>query len=94
MDGETVGLMLTNPNTVGFYDEGIETIQNIIHNKGGLLYYDGANLNASLICRPGDAGFDVLHLNIRHFHTPWWWQPSSGVVGVKANSSLSPDSLG
>ena len=87
MDSETVGLMLTNPNTVGFYDEGIETVQNIIHDKGGLLYYDGANLNASLgISRPGDAGFDVVHLNLhKTFSTPHGGGgPGSGVVGVKS----------
>jgi glycine dehydrogenase subunit 2 len=87
MDGETVGLMLTNPNTVGLYDEGIESIQKIIHDKGGLLYYDGANLNASLgIIRPGDAGFDVVHLNLhKTFSTPHGGGgPGSGVVGVKS----------
>lgn len=87
MDEKTVGIMLTNPNTVGFYDEGIETIQKTIHNKGGLLYYDGANLNASLgISRPGDAGFDVIHLNLhKTFSSPHGGGgPGSGVVGVKS----------
>jgi len=86
MDEQTVGLMLTNPNTVGLYDEGIEEIERIIHKKGGLLYYDGANLNASLgIIRPGDAGFDLVHLNLhKTFSTPHGGGgPGSGVVGVK-----------
>lgn len=87
MDEQTVGLMLTNPNTVGLYDEGIVEIEKIIHKKGGLLYYDGANLNASLgIIRPGDTGFDVVHLNLhKTFSTPHGGGgPGSGVVGVKA----------
>ena len=91
MDKNTVGLMLTNPNTVGLYDEGIEEIEKIIHGKGGLLYYDGANLNASLgIIRPGDAGFDVVHLNLhKTFSTPHGGGgPGAGVIGVKKN--LSP----
>jgi len=88
MDEETVGLMLTNPNTVGLYDEGIVEIEKIIHGKGGLLYYDGANLNASLgIIRPGDAGFDVVHLNLhKTFSTPHGGGgPGAGVIGVKAD---------
>ncbi len=87
MDEQTVGLMLTNPNTVGLYDEGIIEIEKIIHDKGGLLYYDGANLNASLgIIRPGDAGFDVVHLNLhKTFSTPHGGGgPGAGVVGVKS----------
>ncbi|HKK83009.1 MAG TPA: aminomethyl-transferring glycine dehydrogenase subunit GcvPB, partial [Atribacterota bacterium] len=86
MDEQTVGLMLTNPNTVGLYDEGIEDIEKIVHKKGGLLYYDGANLNASLgIIRPGDAGFDVVHLNLhKTFSTPHGGGgPGAGVIGVK-----------
>lgn len=86
MDEHTVGLMLTNPNTVGLYDEGIKSIENIVHSKGGLLYYDGANLNASLgIIRPGDAGFDVVHLNLhKTFSTPHGGGgPGAGVIGVK-----------
>ncbi len=86
MDDHTVGLMLTNPNTVGLYDEGIINIEKIVHSKGGLLYYDGANLNASLgIIRPGDTGFDVVHLNLhKTFSTPHGGGgPGSGVIGVK-----------
>ncbi len=87
MDNETVGLMLTNPNTVGLFDEGIVEIEKIVHGKGGLLYYDGANLNASLgINRPGDAGFDVVHLNLhKTFSTPHGGGgPGAGVIGVKS----------
>lgn len=88
MDDQTVGLMLTNPNTVGLYDAGIEEIEKIVHRKGGLLYYDGANLNASLgIIRPGDAGFDIVHLNLhKTFSTPHGGGgPGAGVIGVKEN---------
>ena len=91
MDEDTAGLYLTNPNTVGLYDEGIKDIERIVHSKGGLLYYDGANLNASFgIIRPGDAGFDVVHLNLhKTFSTPHGGGgPGSGVIGVK--KSLIP----
>ena len=86
MDEETAGLMLTNPNTVGLFDENIEKIAEIVHSKGGLLYYDGANLNALLgIVKPGDTGFDVVHLNLhKTFSTPHGGGgPGAGAVGVK-----------
>jgi len=86
MDEDTAGLMLTNPNTVGLYDDRIQDIERIVHGKGGLLYYDGANLNASLgIMRPGDAGFDIVHLNLhKTFSTPHGGGgPGAGVIGVK-----------
>ncbi len=86
MDEDTAGLMLTNPNTVGLFDENIEKITEIVHSKGGFLYYDGANLNALLgIVRPGDAGFDVVHLNLhKTFSTPHGGGgPGAGVIGVK-----------
>lgn len=68
----TAGLMLTNPNTLGLFSPKITEIAAIIHDKGGLLYYDGANLNAILnMVRPGDMGFDVMHLNLhKTFSTP------------------------
>ena len=68
----TAGLMLTNPSTLGVFERGIGEIQRIVHGAGGLLYYDGANLNAILgKVRPGDMGFDVLHLNLhKTFSTP------------------------
>ena len=86
MDEDTTGLMLTNPNTVGLYDDGIQKIEKIVHGRGGLLYYDGANLNASFgIMRPGDVGFDIVHLNLhKTFSTPHGGGgPGAGVIGVK-----------
>lgn len=83
---DTAGLMLTNPNTLGLFDENIKLIAEIVHKAGGLLYYDGANANAILgICRPGDMGFDVVHLNLhKTFSTPHGGGgPGSGPVGVK-----------
>jgi len=84
---ETAGLMLTNPNTVGLFDRNIEEITRIIHDVGGLCYYDGANLNAVMgIARPGDMGFDVVHVNLhKTFSTPHGGGgPGSGPVGCKA----------
>ena len=68
----TAGLMLTNPNTLGLFDENICQIAEIVHEAGGLLYYDGANANAIMgIVRPGDTGFDVVHFNLhKTFSTP------------------------
>lgn len=86
MDEDTAGMMLTNPNTVGLFDHNIARIAEIVHGKGGLLYYDGANLNATLgILRPGDTGFDVVHLNLhKTFSTPHGGGgPGAGPVGVK-----------
>lgn len=83
---DTAGLMLTNPNTLGLFDENIKEIARIVHDAGGLLYYDGANANAIMgICRPGDMGFDVVHLNLhKTFSTPHGGGgPGSGPVGVK-----------
>lgn len=65
VDEETVGLMLTNPNTLGLYDEHVQEICGIVHRAGGLVYGDGANLNAIVgVARPGEIGFDVLHSNL------------------------------
>lgn len=83
---DTAGLMLTNPNTLGLFDENIIEISRIVHEAGGLLYYDGANLNAIMgIARPGDMGFDVVHLNLhKTFSTPHGGGgPGSGPIGVK-----------
>ena len=85
-DEHTAGLMLTNPNTVGLFDLNIAQITEIVHNAGGLCYYDGANLNAIMgIVRPGDMGFDVVHLNLhKTFSTPHGGGgPGSGAVGCK-----------
>ncbi len=83
---KTAGLMITNPNTLGLFEEQIEEIAKIVHEAGGLLYYDGANFNA--ICgkiRPGDMGFDVLHFNLhKTFATPHGGGgPGSGPVAVR-----------
>lgn len=83
---DTAGLMLTNPNTVGLFDKNILEITRIVHDAGGLNYYDGANLNAVMgIVRPGDMGFDVVHLNLhKTFSTPHGGGgPGSGPVGCK-----------
>lgn len=83
---DTAGFMLTNPNTLGLFDENILEISKIVHDAGGLMYYDGANANAILgISRPGDMGFDVVHLNLhKTFSTPHGGGgPGAGPVGVK-----------
>ncbi|SHO44918.1 aminomethyl-transferring glycine dehydrogenase subunit GcvPB [Anaerocolumna xylanovorans] len=83
---DTAGFMLTNPNTLGLFDENILAITKIVHEAGGLNYYDGANLNAIMgIARPGDMGFDVMHLNLhKTFSTPHGGGgPGSGPVGCK-----------
>jgi glycine dehydrogenase subunit 2 len=88
MDESVAGLMLTNPNTLGLFDENIQAIERIVHGKGGLLYYDGANANAILgITRPGDMGFDVMHFNLhKTFSTPHGGGgPGSGPIAVKAH---------
>ena len=85
---DIAGLMLTNPNTVGLFDKNILEITRIVHDCGGLCYYDGANLNAVMgVVRPGDMGFDVIHLNLhKTFSTPHGGGgPGSGPVGCKEN---------
>ncbi len=85
---DTAGLMLTNPSTLGLFEKNIKQIAEIVHNAGGLLYYDGANLNAIMgIVRPGDMGFDVMHINLhKTFSTPHGGGgPGSGPVGVKSH---------
>lgn len=82
---QTAGLMLTNPSTLGVFERNIEEIAKVVHQAGGLLYYDGANLNAILgKIRPGDMGFDVIHSNLhKTFSTPHGGGgPGSGAVGV------------
>jgi glycine dehydrogenase subunit 2 len=84
---KTAGIMLTNPSTLGVFERRIETVAKIVHGAGGLLYYDGANLNAILgKVRPGDMGFDVIHMNLhKTFSTPHGGGgPGSGAVGVGA----------
>lgn len=85
---DTAALMLTNPNTLGLFEENILEMAEIVHNAGGKLYYDGANLNAVLSkARPGDMGFDVVHLNLHKTFTGphGGGGPGSGPVGVKAD---------
>src|SRR5690606_28420261 len=88
---QTAGIMLTNPSTLGLFERDIQKVAQIIHKAGGLLYYDGANLNAILgRVRPGDMGFDVMHLNLhKTFATPHGGGgPGSGPVAV--NEKLLP----
>ena len=83
----TAGIMLTNPSTLGVFERKIEEVARIVHAAGGLLYYDGANLNAILgKVRPGDMGFDVIHMNLhKTFSTPHGGGgPGAGAVGVGA----------
>jgi glycine dehydrogenase subunit 2 len=85
---DTAALMLTNPNTLGLFEENIVEMAEIVHGAGGKLYYDGANLNAVLSkARPGDMGFDVVHLNLHKTFTGphGGGGPGSGPVGVKAD---------
>jgi len=86
VSSRTAGLMLTNPNTLGIFEERIMEVGKIVHEEGGLLYYDGANLNAILgKARPGDMGFDIVHLNLhKTFSTPHGGGgPGAGPIGVK-----------
>jgi glycine dehydrogenase subunit 2 len=85
LDTDVAGIMLTNPNTLGLFEEDIEAIAAATHEVGGLLYYDGANLNAILgVVRPGDMGFDIVHLNLhKTFATPHGGGgPGAGPVAV------------
>ncbi|MBN3490628.1 aminomethyl-transferring glycine dehydrogenase subunit GcvPB [Acholeplasma equirhinis] len=87
LNANVAGLMLTNPNTAGVFEKDIVEISKLVHEAGGLVYYDGANLNALLgVSRPGDMGFDITHLNLhKTFSTPHGGGgPGSGPVGVKA----------
>ena len=88
---KTAGIMLTNPSTLGVFERKIKEVADLVHEAGGLLYYDGANLNAILgKVRPGDMGFDVIHMNLhKTFSTPHGGGgPGSGAVGV--NDRLLP----
>lgn len=85
MDEETAGIMVTNPNTLGLFESNIKEIADIVHSKGGLVYGDGANMNAIMgIVKPGEIGIDVLHLNLhKTFSTPHGGGgPGSGPVAV------------
>ena len=83
---EVAAMMMTNPNTLGLFEKSIPEIAELIHEHGGLMYYDGANLNPMLgACRPGDMGFDVMHINLhKTFATPHGGGgPGAGPVGVR-----------
>jgi glycine dehydrogenase subunit 2 len=85
VDDDVAGLMLTNPNTLGLFEEDIAEITSLVHGVGGLVYYDGANLNAIMgRTRPGDMGFDIVHINThKTFATPHGGGgPGAGPVGV------------
>ena len=85
MDEDTAGIMITNPNTLGLFEENIKEIADIVHSKGGLVYGDGANMNAIMgVVKPGEIGIDVLHLNLhKTFSTPHGGGgPGSGPVAV------------
>ena len=91
LDDTVAAIMMTNPNTLGIFEENILSISKLVHQAGGLLYYDGANLNAIMgIVRPGDMGFDVCHLNLhKTFSTPHGGGgPGAGVVCC--NEKLEP----
>lgn len=86
LDDNVAAMMMTNPNTLGIFEHDIIRIVDMVHNCGGLMYYDGANLNPLLgVCRPGDMGFDVIHLNLhKTFSTPHGGGgPGSGPVGCR-----------
>lgn len=87
LDENVAGLMLTNPSTLGLFETRIKEISDLVHEAGGLLYYDGANMNAIMgVTRPGDMGFDIVHLNLhKTFSTPHGGGgPGAGPVGVKS----------
>lgn len=86
LDDTVAGMMMTNPNTLGLFENNIAEIAKLVHDCGGLMYYDGANLNPMLgKCRPGDIGFDVMHINLhKTFSTPHGGGgPGSGPIGVR-----------
>ncbi len=87
LDNDIAGIMMTNPNTLGLFEKEIKEIAALVHGCGGLLYYDGANMNPLLgVVRPGDMGFDIMHLNLhKTFSTPHGGGgPGSGPIGVAA----------
>ena len=86
LDDSIAGMMMTNPNTLGIFEHNIAEIAELVHEAGGLMYYDGANLNPMLgMCRPGDLGFDIMHINLhKTFSTPHGGGgPGDGPVGVR-----------
>ncbi len=97
VDEHTAGLMLTNPSTLGLFDENIEEIRDIFHGAGALMYYDGANLNAVCgISRPGDMGFDIVHINLhKTFSQPHGGGgPGGGPIAVREQPRAVPARAG
>ena len=97
VDEHTAALMLTNPSTLGLFDENIEEIEKIFHGAGALMYYDGANLNAVCgISRPGDMGFDVVHINLhKTFSQPHGGGgPGGGPIAVREDARAVPARAG
>ena len=93
LDDDVAGIMLTNPNTLGLFEEDIAEIAAAVHEVGGLLYYDGANLNAILgVTRPGDMGFDIVHMNLhKTFAVPHGGGgPGAGPVAVYRAAGAVP----
>ena len=97
LSDEIAGIMMTNPNTLGLFEKDIREIAELVHGCGGLLYYDGANMNPLLgMVRPGDMGFDIMHLNLhKTFSTPHGGGgPGSGPVGVAEHlAKFLPDTV-
>ena len=96
LDSSVAGIMMTNPNTLGLFETEIKTIAKLVHEAGGLLYYDGANMNPLMgVVRPGDMGFDIMHLNLhKTFSTPHGGGgPGSGPVGVAKHLEHCLDGL-
>ena len=96
LDSSVAGIMMTNPNTLGLFETEIKTIASLVHEAGGLLYYDGANMNPLMgVVRPGDMGFDIMHLNLhKPFSTPHGGGgPGSGPVGVAKHLEHCLDGL-
>jgi glycine dehydrogenase subunit 2 len=88
---DTACLMLTNPNTLGLFDENIEEIASIVHDAGGTLYYDGANLNAIMgHCRPGDMGFDIVHVNLHKSFSQPHGGGGPGAGPIAASDRIEP----
>ncbi|MBR4775612.1 MAG: aminomethyl-transferring glycine dehydrogenase subunit GcvPB [Bacteroidales bacterium] len=96
LDSSVAGIMMTNPNTLGLFETEIKTIAKLVHEAGGLLYYDGANMNPLMgVVRPGNMGFDIMHLNLhKTFSTPHGGGgPGSGPVGVAKHLEHCLDGL-
>jgi glycine dehydrogenase subunit 2 len=90
-EGQVAGIMITNPNTVGLFEEDIKKISQLIHDRGGLVYCDGANMNAMLgITRPGDAGVDVMHFNMHKTFTTPHGGGGPGCGGAGVSKTLVP----